>query len=245
MLLTPHEQDRLLLSYAAELAPTTMREQLRVPVRRGPSASRRLPRPSPRIEKPGGAARRESDTGHWCRRRLPRSAATRSQHPCGGGSRRAVASLVCGAATARCRFADAGVAPRSEPSGSPVISTSARNRPWSLRCTDVDPTGADGIRPCSAARGADQRRSSEAAKGFWSGSLHADVEVLVRHRIRLGNGSVSDDELDAPLACFQRHFRQRCRGGRVRWRWRAGAACRCGGKRLNWPLSVCRPRNLL
>jgi urease accessory protein len=41
-------------------------------------------------------------------------------------------------------------------------------------------------------------------QGFWSGSLHADVDgsPLLRHRIELGNGSVADDELDAPLACI-------------------------------------------
>jgi urease accessory protein len=40
-------------------------------------------------------------------------------------------------------------------------------------------------------------------QGFWSGTLHADVDCapLLRHRIELGRGSVADDELDAPLAC--------------------------------------------
>jgi urease accessory protein len=40
-------------------------------------------------------------------------------------------------------------------------------------------------------------------QGFWSGALHADVDglPLLRHRIELGNGSVADDELGAPLAC--------------------------------------------
>jgi urease accessory protein len=46
-------------------------------------------------------------------------------------------------------------------------------------------------------------RSGE-RQGFWSGSLHADVDgsPLLRHRIELGNGSVADDELGAPLACI-------------------------------------------
>jgi urease accessory protein len=46
-------------------------------------------------------------------------------------------------------------------------------------------------------------RSGE-RQGFWSGSLHADVEgtPLLRHRIELGNGSVADDELGTPLACI-------------------------------------------
>jgi urease accessory protein len=46
-------------------------------------------------------------------------------------------------------------------------------------------------------------RSGE-RQGFWSGSLHADVDgsPLLRHRIELGNGSVADDELGTPLACI-------------------------------------------
>jgi urease accessory protein len=46
-------------------------------------------------------------------------------------------------------------------------------------------------------------RSNE-REGFWSGSLHADVDgsALLRHRIELGSGSVADDELGAPLACI-------------------------------------------
>ena len=39
-------------------------------------------------------------------------------------------------------------------------------------------------------------------QGFWSGALHADVDgaPLLRHRIELGRGSVSDDELGTPMA---------------------------------------------
>jgi urease accessory protein len=39
-------------------------------------------------------------------------------------------------------------------------------------------------------------------QGFWSGSLHADVDggPLLRHRIELGTTSVAHDVLDAPLA---------------------------------------------
>lgn len=46
-------------------------------------------------------------------------------------------------------------------------------------------------------------RSGE-RQGFWSGALHADVDgsPVLRHRIELGNGSVADDELGAPLACI-------------------------------------------
>ena len=46
-------------------------------------------------------------------------------------------------------------------------------------------------------------RSGE-RQGFWSGSLHADVDgsALLRHRIELGRGSVCDDELATPMACI-------------------------------------------
>lgn len=46
-------------------------------------------------------------------------------------------------------------------------------------------------------------RSNE-RQGFWSGSLHADVDgsALLRHRIELGRGSMADDELASPLACI-------------------------------------------
>lgn len=39
--------------------------------------------------------------------------------------------------------------------------------------------------------------------GYWSGSLHADLDdiALLRHRIELGNGSFADDEIAAPRAC--------------------------------------------
>ncbi|HEV7423142.1 MAG TPA: urease accessory protein UreD [Mycobacterium sp.] len=41
-------------------------------------------------------------------------------------------------------------------------------------------------------------------QGFWSGSMHADVDgaPLLRHRVELGTGSVTDDELGTPLACI-------------------------------------------
>jgi len=40
-------------------------------------------------------------------------------------------------------------------------------------------------------------------QGFWSGSIHADVDgsPMLRHRVELGAGSLADDVLDAPLAC--------------------------------------------
>jgi urease accessory protein len=39
--------------------------------------------------------------------------------------------------------------------------------------------------------------------GFFSGTLHADAPdgALLRHRVELGTGSVSDDALGRPLAC--------------------------------------------
>jgi urease accessory protein len=43
---------------------------------------------------------------------------------------------------------------------------------------------------------------SDERQGFWSGSLHADVDgaPLLRHRIELGSGSVADDALGTPMA---------------------------------------------
>lgn len=40
-------------------------------------------------------------------------------------------------------------------------------------------------------------------EGFWSGSLHADADgrPLLRHRVELGQGSLADDAIAAPLAC--------------------------------------------
>ena len=40
-------------------------------------------------------------------------------------------------------------------------------------------------------------------EGFWSGSLHADVDdqPLLRHRVELGPGSIADDALGTPMAC--------------------------------------------
>jgi urease accessory protein len=45
---------------------------------------------------------------------------------------------------------------------------------------------------------------SDERQGFWSGTLHADVDAspLLRHCIELGSGSVADDALGAPLACI-------------------------------------------
>ncbi|AGB23590.1 urease accessory protein UreH [Mycobacterium sp. JS623] len=45
---------------------------------------------------------------------------------------------------------------------------------------------------------------SDEQQGFWSGSLHADVDgsPLLRHRIELGHGAVADDALGTPMACI-------------------------------------------
>jgi urease accessory protein len=45
---------------------------------------------------------------------------------------------------------------------------------------------------------------SDERQGFWSGSMHADIDgaPLLRHRVELGAGSVTDDELGTPLACI-------------------------------------------
>ncbi|MFN6545208.1 urease accessory protein UreD [Mycolicibacterium nivoides] len=49
---------------------------------------------------------------------------------------------------------------------------------------------------------------SDERDGFWSSSLHADVDSvegswpLLRHRIELGRGAVGDDALAAPRACI-------------------------------------------
>jgi urease accessory protein len=45
-------------------------------------------------------------------------------------------------------------------------------------------------------------RSGE-RQGFWSGSLHGDVDgvALLRHRVELGAGAPADDEIAAPRAC--------------------------------------------
>jgi urease accessory protein len=44
---------------------------------------------------------------------------------------------------------------------------------------------------------------SHERQGFWSGSMHADVDgaPLLRHRVELGVDSVTADELGTPLAC--------------------------------------------
>ncbi|GAB7069879.1 urease accessory protein UreD [Mycobacterium hodleri] len=44
---------------------------------------------------------------------------------------------------------------------------------------------------------------SHERQGFWSGAVHADVggAPLLRHRVEIGAGAVTDDDLGAPRAC--------------------------------------------
>jgi urease accessory protein len=77
-----------------------------------------------------------------------------------------------------------------------VVAATSRH----FTSTRLELTGAGSIR----LRERIQIGRSGERQGFWSGSLHADVEgmPLLRHRIELGNGSVADDELGTPLACI-------------------------------------------
>jgi urease accessory protein len=44
---------------------------------------------------------------------------------------------------------------------------------------------------------------SHERQGFWSGAVHADVggAPLLRHRVEIGAGGVTDDDIGAPRAC--------------------------------------------
>jgi urease accessory protein len=160
----------------------------------------------PRIECGGGVAARrtEADTVH-----LVSAAAT----PLGGDAIH-IRVVVEAEARLRVRTAAATVA-------LPGSTTPESHAFWTLEVAgdlDVDPqptvvaatsrhftltrlqlTGAGRIR----LRERIQIGRSGERQGFWSGSLHADVDgsPLLRHRIELGNGSVVDDALGTPLAC--------------------------------------------
>ena len=159
----------------------------------------------PRIECAGAIVARstESDTVH-----LVSAAAT----PLGGDTI-ALKVIVEPGARLRLRTAAATVT-------LPGRTTAESNAHWHLEVAgdlDVDPEPtvvAGGSRHVSSIRlsvtGAGRVRLRERVQigrtgerqGFWSGSLHADVdgEPLLRHRIELGAGSVAHDELGAPLA---------------------------------------------
>ncbi len=159
----------------------------------------------PRIECAGAIVARstESDTVH-----LVSAAAT----PLGGDTI-ALKVIVEPGARLRLRTAAATVT-------LPGRTTAESNTHWHLEVAgdlDVDPEPtvvAGGSRHVSSTRlsvtGSGRVRLRERVQigrtderqGFWSGSLHADVdgEPLLRHRIELGAGSVAHDELGTPLA---------------------------------------------
>jgi urease accessory protein len=76
-----------------------------------------------------------------------------------------------------------------------VVAATSRH----FTSTRLDLTGAGRIR----LRERIQIGRSDERQGFWSGSLHADIDglPLLRHRIELGHGSVADDALGTPMAC--------------------------------------------
>jgi len=161
----------------------------------------------PRIEATGGLTARdtEPDTVH-----LVSAAAT----PLGGDSV-SVRIVVEPGAVLRIRTAAATVT-------LPGATTQESHATWTLEVAgqlDLDPeptivAGAsrhisstrlaiDGSARIKLRERIQIGRSGE-RQGFWSGTLHADVDgsALLRHRIELGSGSVSDDELAAPTACI-------------------------------------------
>jgi urease accessory protein len=75
-----------------------------------------------------------------------------------------------------------------------VVASNARH----IVSTQIVLTGSSRIR----LRERVQIGRSGEQQGFWSGSLHADVDglPLLRHRVELGNGSVTDDGLTVALA---------------------------------------------
>ena len=161
---------------------------------------------APRLECAGGVAvrRTEPDTVH-----LISAAAT----PLGGDTIR-VRVVVEAGAVLRVRSAAATMA-------MPGVATMESRASWDLEVAgslDLDPqptivAGAarhvTSTRLIVTADGSLRLRErvqigrSGEHEGFWSGSLHADVEgaPLLRHRVELGTGSVTDDELGTPLAC--------------------------------------------
>jgi urease accessory protein len=161
----------------------------------------------PRIESRGGLAARETepDTVH-----LVSAAAT----PIGGDSV-CVRIVVEPGAVLRVRTAAATMT-------LPGPATLESHAIWTLEVAgelDVDPqptvvaaASRHFTSTCLALDGPGRVRLRERIQigrsgerqGFWSGSLHADLEgsALLRHRIELGRGSVADDELGAPMACI-------------------------------------------
>jgi urease accessory protein len=103
----------------------------------------------------------------------------------------------------------------------PSVATAESHSTWDLDVhgeLDVDPEPtviAGGSRHLALTRvrlgGAGRARLRERIQigrhgerdGYWTGSLHADVDgaPLLRHRVELGTASVADDEIAAPRAC--------------------------------------------
>jgi urease accessory protein len=160
---------------------------------------------SPHIESTGGlAARRtEPDTVH-----LVSSAAT----PLGGDSIH-IRLVVESGARLRLRTAAATIT-------LPGMTTTESHATWTLEVAgelDLDPQPTIvaatsrhfATTVLNLSRGSSLRlvervqigRTDE-CQGFWSGSLHADIDgtPLLRHRVELGKGSLADDEIAAPLA---------------------------------------------
>ncbi|MCX2929652.1 urease accessory protein UreD [Mycobacterium sp. CVI_P3] len=160
----------------------------------------------PRIECRGALAARhtEPDTVH-----LVSAAAT----PLGGDTI-AIRLIVEAGARLRLRTAAASVV-------LPGAATAQSQACWHIEAAgelDLDPeptiVAAD-ARHCSELRVCLEETSrvrirervqigrTDEREGFWSGALYADVAAtpLLRHRVELGQGSVADDVLGAPLAC--------------------------------------------
>ncbi len=77
------------------------------------------------------------------------------------------------------------------------------SRHWTSTRLDIAAGGSIRLRERIQVGRSDERQ------GFWSGSLHADVDgfPLLRHRIELGSGSVAADAVAAPMACISElHF---------------------------------------
>jgi urease accessory protein len=77
-----------------------------------------------------------------------------------------------------------------------VVAATSRH----FRSTRLELTGSG----CVRLRERIQIGRSYERQGFWSGSLHVDVDgsPLLRHRIELGNGAVAGDALGTPMACI-------------------------------------------
>lgn len=162
---------------------------------------------SPRIECAGGVAARRTDTDTV---HLVSAAAT----PLGGDTIR-IRVVVEPGGVLRLRSAAATLA-------MPGVLTMESRASWELEVEglldlDPQPTIVAGrarhltsTRLSVAGQGSVRLRErvqigrAGERQGFWTGSVHADVDgaPLLRHRVELGTDSVTDDELGTPLACI-------------------------------------------